>query len=80
MITNEYAAEYGTSTTGIVKVETRAGTSQLGGEAFAFCSRAVFRPRAGRHSMSPMNASSGERFWAARWSRTRLFSLPTTRA
>jgi hypothetical protein len=36
VITNKYAAEYGTSTTGTVKVETKAGTSQLGGEAFVF--------------------------------------------
>lgn len=36
VITNQFAAEYGTSTTGVVKVETKSGTSQLGGEAFVF--------------------------------------------
>jgi len=36
VITNQYAAEYGTSVTGIVKVETKAGTNQLSGEAFVF--------------------------------------------
>jgi len=36
IITNEFAAEYGTSTTGVVKVETKAGTNQLNGEVFVF--------------------------------------------
>lgn len=36
VITNQYAAEYGTSITGIVKVETKAGTNQLSGEAFVY--------------------------------------------
>src|SRR5262249_61543389 len=36
VITNQYAAEYGTSTTGTVKVSTRSGTADLSGEAFAF--------------------------------------------
>jgi len=36
VITNQYAAEYGTSTSGVIKVSTRSGTSDLNGEAFAF--------------------------------------------
>ena len=36
VILNQYAAEYGTSTSGVVKVSTRSGTRELGGEVFAF--------------------------------------------
>jgi hypothetical protein len=36
VILNQYAAEYGTSTTGVVKVNTRSGTNYLSGETFAF--------------------------------------------
>jgi hypothetical protein len=36
VITNQYAAEYGTSTTGVVKVETKSGTRQLSGEVFVY--------------------------------------------
>ena len=36
VITNQFAAEYGTSTTGVVKVETKSGTNLWGGEAFVF--------------------------------------------
>jgi hypothetical protein len=36
VLTNQYAAEYGTTTAGIVKIDTQSGTNQLGGEAFAF--------------------------------------------
>jgi outer membrane receptor protein involved in Fe transport len=36
VLTNQYAAEYGTTTAGIVKINTQSGSNQLGGEAFAF--------------------------------------------
>jgi hypothetical protein len=36
VITNQYAAEYGTSTAGTIKVSTKSGTSDLTGEAFAY--------------------------------------------
>jgi hypothetical protein len=36
VLTNQYAAEYGTTSAGIVKINTQSGTNQLGGEAFAF--------------------------------------------
>jgi hypothetical protein len=36
VISNQFAAEYGTSTSGVVVVSTRTGTNNLSGEAFAF--------------------------------------------
>ena len=36
VLTNQYASEYGTTTAGIVKINTQSGTGRWGGEAFAF--------------------------------------------
>jgi len=36
VLTNQYASEYGTTTAGIVRINTQSGTGRWGGEAFAF--------------------------------------------
>ena len=38
VVLNHYAAEYGPSSSGVVKVSTRSGTRDLGGEVFGFLS------------------------------------------
>ncbi len=60
VILNQYAAEFGTSSSGVVKVNTRAGTRDVGGELFGFFTPSGIQARP---PLSPFHIPNDRQQW-----------------
>jgi hypothetical protein len=62
VVLNHYAAEYGPSSSGVVKVNTRSGTRELGGEVFGFLTPSGIQARP---PLSPFDVPNRRGQWGA---------------